>query len=201
MLSLFAKRRIGPTIGPLDFMHNKSFFILFAFLLAMTPLHAELKKDAWRQATADERLRVPAALSNVFFVFNTKKPIMAYAGSGALDDSIVSSEVKKQAFIDDVLKGIQNTGQVLKSQQFVTINKVPATEATFITPATEQTMLGVFCISGTRFITLCVFSKAPLTFKDPEFTALVKELPIKPAAPFRTDAGTELRPTDIAPIQ
>lgn len=182
-------------------MHNKSLLILFVFFLLTRPLQAELKKDTWRAATADERLRVPAALSNVFFVFNTKKQIMAYAGSGGLDDSIVSSEVKKQAFIDDILKGIQNTGQVLKSQQFVTINKVPATEAFFFTPATEQTMLGVFCISGTRFITLCVFSKDPLTFKDPEFAALVKELPIKQAPPFRTDSGAELRPADIAPIQ
>lgn len=183
-------------------MHHKSLLALFALLLpALSNLPAELNKGTWRIATGEERLHVPAALSNIFFVFHTKKQIMAYAGGGGLDDSIISSEVKKQAFIDDILKGIQSTGQVLKSQQFVTINKVPATEAYFFTPATEQTMLGVFCISGTRFITLCVFSKGPLTFKDPEFTALVKELPIKQAPPFRTDSGAELRPADIAPIQ
>ncbi|CAN5736346.1 hypothetical protein BH09VER1_BH09VER1_39930 [soil metagenome] len=176
-------------------------FLLACLLPTVLPLRAELKKETWRSAHADERLRVPAALSNIFFVFHTKKQIMAYAGGGGLDDSILSSAAKRKEFIEGVLGGIQRTGLVLKDQQSVLINKVPATEAHFFTPATEQTMLGVFCISGTRFVTLCVFSKDPLTFKDPEFTALVKELPIKQAPPFRTDSGTELRPADIAPIR
>lgn len=174
---------------------------LLLLLLALLPAHAELKKDTWRQATADERFHVPAALSNLFFVFHTKKKIMAYAGSGNLDDSIVSSEKQQKQFIDDIIAGIQKTGLTLKDQKVVTINGVPATEAFFFTPATESTMLSVFCISGTRFITLCVISKEPLAFKDPEFTTLVKELPIKKTVPFRTDSAPELRPADAAPIQ
>lgn len=182
-------------------MKISSPLLLLLLLLGAGPLLAEPPKTMWRTATAEERIHVPAALSNLFFVFHVKKQIMAYAGAGNLDDAIISSEKNRKAFIDEIIAGIQRQGQTVKDQQQVTLNGVPATEVFFMTPATEQTMLSVFCIAGTRFITLCVISKAPLSFKDPEFQSLVKELPIKQAPPFRTDSGTELRSTDIAPIQ
>lgn len=173
--------------------------LLVSLLTSALPLEAALKKDEWRSATAEERLNVPAALSNVFFYFHTRKPIMAYAGSNSLSDDIVSSEIQKKEFIEGVIRGIQRTGLVLKTQKAVMINGVAATETYFFTPSTEAVTLGVFCISGTRFTTLLVVSKDPLAFDSAEFTALVKELPIKAALPFRTDSTPELKPAEIAP--
>jgi hypothetical protein len=161
---------------------SRALTALLSALILSLPLAslADLDKKKWRDAITEERAQVPKEISNLFFMFNESRNLVAYAGSAPVATEFLVSEESRKKFISEVLEGAQEAGGILKERRERTVNGHTVTECIFDAPQAGRMTLGLFCVTKDRMVSLSVVSlSGKIDWEDTDVKELVARVPIK----------------------
>ncbi len=148
--------------------------VLLAAGWLVVSARAELNAEKWMPALAGSKSMLSPGMTNLFYVINPQRQIIAFAGSEEFPNQAGPGKAELAGFY----KGyIASNKMNPKEAKPATINGVEAMECKIDMGDTDSLVL--LCVSGPRLITLTVLCEKRLGWDDPDVQELVGALGIK----------------------